>query len=182
LESESIFIILPNGSKRGIDYLELNQLKKDILWIYDENLGQLNAGFAPSGSFNSNYWEYLTIDGDKWFYEEDKTFCRTGVLVILLCLCVEYNCIASGDQQVFKREELPTIMDYVTYYEVKNTAERRIKEKILMGLNIAISMTPNQLIDTDFEHKDLPQFYENMNEIGDHFMLSYYQSKLDAYF
>jgi len=65
LESESIFIILPNGSKRGIDYLELNQLKKDILWIYDENLGQLNAGFAPSGSFNSNYWEYLTIDATR---------------------------------------------------------------------------------------------------------------------
>lgn len=178
MKEEKIFILKPDNSKQEIDWVELNQLKKDILWIYDENIGQINAGCAPSYSFKLKYWEYLTLDGDKWFYKEDKVFYKTGVLVILLCLCVEYNCIASGDQQVFNRSDLPTILKYVEDYEAKDESENRIKEKILIGLNIANSMTEEQLLDTDFEHKDLPLFYHNINSIGDDFILSYYQSKL----
>ena len=179
MKDGNIFISNPDNTKREIDWVELNQLKKDILWIFDENIGQINAGFAPSYSFSLKYWEYLTLDGDKWFYEEDRVFYKTGVLVILLCLCVEYNCIASGDQQVFNRSELPMIIKYVEDYKPQDESESRIREKILIGLRIANSMTEEQLLDTDFEHKDLPEFYENINAIGDDFILSYYQLKLN---
>ena len=64
-------------------------------------------------------------------------------------------------------------------YKPKDESENRIKEKILIGLNIENSMTAEQLLDTDFEHKDLPLFYDKINPIGDDFILSYYQSKLN---
>lgn len=173
-----IFIVKPDNTKHEVDWMELNQLKKDILWIYDENLGQINAAFTPSYSFNLKYWEYLTIDGDKLFCKEDKDFYKMGVLVILLCLCVEYNDITSGDQQVFKRHELPIIIKYIKDFKAKDKYEKIIKEKILIGLNIAISLTKEQLVNSGFEHKDLPKFIENINAIGDYFIISYYKSKI----
>jgi len=178
MKKEKIFISKPDNTKHEIDWIELNQLKKDILWIYDENIGQVNAAFAPSYSFKLKYWEYLTIDGDKWFYKEDKDFYKTGVLVILLCLCVEYNDLASGEQHVFKRHELPIIIKYLKGFKTKGKYEKIIKEKILIGLNIAISLTEEQLVNSDFEHKDLPKFLENINAIGDYFIISYYKSKI----
>jgi hypothetical protein len=178
MKDGAIFISNLDNTKREVDWVELIQLKKDILWIYDENIGRLNAGFIPHYSFSLKYWEYLTLDSDKLLYEEDRVFYKTGVLVILLCQCVEYNCIPSGNQQVFNRSDLPTIFKYVEDYKPKNGSESRIREKILFGLTIAKSMTEEQLIDNGFEHQDLPEFYDKINAIGDDFMFSYYRSKL----
>jgi hypothetical protein len=179
MKEEAIFISKPDNTKREIDWIELNQLKKDILWIYDENVGEINTGFAPSYSFKLKYWEYLNINGAELFDEEEKDFYRIGTLIIILCFCVEYNCIASGDQKVFDRNELPIILKCVKEFKAKDEPQMRLKEKVIKGLNIALSITERQLQNSDFEHKDLPEFYSNINEIGDDFILEYYQSKLN---
>ena len=41
----------PNDTKREVDWPELNDLKKDILWIFVENTFQLNAAFVPKENF-----------------------------------------------------------------------------------------------------------------------------------
>lgn len=172
------YIIAGDGTEREIEYEELNQLKKDILWIYDENIWEINCAFAPSYSFKLKYWEYLTLNGDKWFHEEEKQFYKTGVMIILLCFCVEYNDIAGGDQKVFNQTEIPLITEYVKNYVPNDEPELRLKDKVLLGLQIANSLTGKQLINTDFVHELTNEFYINLKEIGNNIITSYYEQKL----
>ncbi len=172
------FIKSPNGKEREIDWEELNQLKKDILWIYDENFGDVINAFVPDYSFKSNYWEYLTLDGDKWFYDDEKAFYHSGTLIILLCCCSEYVDIAGGSQNVFERDNLPVIKVYVEKYQPKNEVEKLIKEKVLIGLNISLSMTPENLINNEFVHERTAEYYEGLNELGNSVIKNYYEEKL----
>lgn len=148
-----MYVVQSDGLERKIEFEELNQLKKDILWIYDENIGDINSVFVPSASFKMKYWEYLTLNGDRWFSEEEKRFYKIGVLIILLCFCIEYNDVESGDQRAFKRKELPIITTYVQKFMSKNESEINLKNKVLLGLEIASSITTEQLLDTTFEHE-----------------------------
>ena len=180
MKESDIYITQSDGTKRIIEFAELDQLKKDILWIYDENLGDLPNAFVPHTSFQMQYWEYLTLDGNKWFYEKDREFYKTGALIVLLCFCVEYNDMLSGNQSVFNRAELPTILNYVQNYTHKNEAEQRLTTKVILGLEIAKSLTDEQLKDTDFEHELTKEFFENLKEIGDDFITKYYEDKLNS--
>lgn len=178
MKENSIYITEFEGRKRVIDYQELNQLKKDILWIYDQNIGDMNNAFAPSYSFQLDYWKYLTLDGDKWFYDEEKSFYKIGALIILLCFCVEYNDIAGGDQGVFDKKDFQEIIKYVSDYQPKNNSEQILKDKIELGLEIANSMTEGELLNTDFKHEKQGQFLRNLNQIADEFILKYYNEKI----
>ncbi len=179
MKESNTYIIQSAGDKRIIEFEELDQLKKDILWIYDENLGNLPSAFVPHTSFKMKYWEYLTLNGSQWFTEEDKEFYQTRALIILLCFCVEYIDIIAGNQEVFNRSELPTILNYVQNYTPRNEAEQRLVNKVILGLEIAKSLTDEQLKDTDFEHDLLKEFYDNLKEIGDDFIKKYYEDKLN---
>lgn len=167
-----------DGTEREIDWKELNQLKKDILWIYDENFGDIVNSFVPPYSFQSNYWEYLTLNGDEWFYEDKKSFYHTGSLMIILCCCSEYIDIEGGNQDVFKRENLPTIIECVEQYYPKNEKEILIKEKILLGLTIAISLTPSNFSDNEFVHERTAEYYKGLNELGNEIIKSYFEEKI----
>src|SRR6266540_5636202 len=35
------------------------------------------------------YWEYVSISGDKYFYDADKDFYREGAHIIILCMLAE---------------------------------------------------------------------------------------------
>lgn len=172
------FIKLSDGTEREIDWEELNLLKKDILWIYDENFGDIVNAFVPPYSFKSRYWEYLTLNGDKLFYEDEKSFYHTGSLMILLCCCSEYIDIAGGSQDVFERGNLLVIIEYVEQYRPKNEQEKMIKKKALLGLNIAVSITPENLIDNEFVHERTAEYYEGLNELGNAIIRNYYEEKI----
>ena len=178
MKEGAIYLIEPNGEKREVDIIELNQLKKDILWMYDQNIGEMNSAFVPSDSFRSKYWKYLTLDGDKWFYKEEKEFYIIGTLIILLCFCVEYNDIEGGDQGVFSKEEFPEIIKYVGSYESQNSSEQALKDKIMLGLEMANSMTELELLTTDFKHIKQAEFLKDINRIADTFILNYYEEKI----
>lgn len=178
MKEDCIFIKLPDGSDRGIDVKELNQLKKDILWIFDENFGDIKDAFVPSYSFTSKYWEYLTLRGGKWLNEDDKTFYLHGVLTILLCCCSEYLDTEAGSQDVFDAKELPTVSKYVQEYQPKDQTEKLVKDKILLGLRIAQSMNANNLSDYEFVHEDNDKYYRDINVIGNVFIRDYYESNL----
>lgn len=178
MKESYMYIIQSDGKERELKFEELNMLKKDILWIYDENIWQVNAAFAPNYSFKMKYWEYLSLNGDKWFCEEEREFYQIGSMIILLCFCVEYNDIASGDQKVFKREEIPIVIEYVQNFDPKDEPETKLKNKVLLGLKIANSMTDEQLLNSDFVHDWLDEFYQGLKAIGDDFISYYYEMKL----
>jgi hypothetical protein len=172
------FIRHLDGTERKIDWEELNQLKKDILWIYDENFGDIANAFVPPYSFNKNYWEFLTLNGDKWFYEDENSFYHIGSLMILLCCCSEYIDIPGGSIDVFKRDNLPVISEYIEQYQPRNEQEKLIKQKVLLGLNIAQSMSPENLLNNDFVDGRVSEYYDGLNELGNAIIKNYYEEKL----
>lgn len=179
LEEANIHITLPNSKTRDIDWFELNQLKKDILWIYDENYGDIQNAFAPSYSFPNKYWEYLTLDGPKSFYESDRLFYESGVLIILLCFCIEYNSTESGDQNVFNRIEFDTITKYVSDYAPRNQGLLKLKNKVLLGLEIAKAIPDSELLNTEYEIPRIDEFYDGLNIIGNKIIQDYYSTRTE---
>jgi len=172
-----IYITRSDGIKRQIEYAELNQLKKDILWIFDENINQIYCSFVPDYSFQSNYWEYLTLDGDKWFHEKDRNFYKQGVLIIILCMTIEYIDTASGNQKHFGQTELGTVIKYIQNFLPTSTEQERLKEIVLLGLSIANSMSETDLINSDgYQHKDLASFYSQTGWVDNTFIKSYFQN------
>ena len=172
-----IFIKTLDGQDREIEWVELNQLKKDILWIFVENTTQLNSSFVPAYSFQSNYWEYITLDGDEWFYEEDKNFYKQGALIIILCITIEYIDTVGGEQDTFGQTQLNTISQYVHNFKSENTDQERLKNIVVLGLDIANSMTENDLKNSgDYQHKDLDTFYSQTSWVDITFIKSYFQT------
>ena len=173
-----MFITTTDNQKRVIDWNELNQLKKDILWIFDENTRQLNASFVPDSSFTSKYWEYLTLDNDEILSQADMNFYKEGVLIIILCMTIEYIDTTSGNQKVFGNTEIKDINNYIKAFKTINQNQEKLKALVKLGLTIASSMRQQDLINTDgYNHKDLDTFYSQLNWVDTTFIKTYFSSK-----
>src|SRR5688572_31557180 len=141
MKDTNIFIQRNDGSKRQIDWVELNLLKKDILWMFDENGKELQHAFVPEYSFTLPYWEYATINGDKYFYDEQKHFYRQGSLIVILCMIAEYIDIQGGNQMVFGDNKVERIVEYISRFEPLEESQNKLKQIVIMGLSIATSIT-----------------------------------------
>jgi hypothetical protein len=171
-----MFTITIDRQKRAIDWAEINQLRKDILWIFDENTGQLNASFVPDYSFKSKYWEYLTLDSEEQIADID--FYKEGVLIIILCMTVEYMDTSSGNQEIFGGTEISEIVNYIEAFNPTNQDQNKLKALVLLGLNIAASMTQSDLLNTDgYQNKDLDNFYSQLKWVDTTFIRGYFNSK-----
>ena len=179
MEDIYIFIKIAENLKRKVEYEELNQLKKDILWFFDENINQLNSSFVPDYSFNLKYWEYLSLDGPKSFYKEERDFYKEGVLIILLGMTVEYIDKTIGDINDFKYGKLKYILETVENFKTDNTNQNKLKSIAILGLNIIDSMTEEDLKDSEeFEHKDLSEFYDELLWANETFIKKYFKEKI----
>lgn len=179
MQETNIFIEKIDSSKRQIEWTELNQLKKDILWIFDENGNELHNAFVPSDSFILPYWEYAFIDGDKYFYDDQKNFYREGALIIILCMLAEYVDIQSGSQLVFGDNNLNGILDYIKQFRPANENQTSLKELTILGLSIAVMITKEDIAKNEyFEHPDLKKFLSTLSWVNDTFIQTYYKSKL----
>ncbi len=175
--NNNIYIQTLEGIDRQINWTELNQLKKDILWVFSENTKQLNSSYVPKYSFTGKYWEYLSLDGDQWFYEEDRNFYKQGVLIIILCMTIAYIDTIGGNQKIFGETKLNTIIEHVHKFSGLNSDQQRLKEIVELGLDIANSMTETDLINTDeYQHNNLDKFYNETSWVDITFIKPYFQS------
>ena len=173
-----MFIITLDNVKRAIDWTELNQLKKDILWIFDFNTNDLISAFVPELSFKSKYWEFLTLDAEEVLSSEDTIFYKQGVLIVVLCMTIEYIDTTAGNQQVFGETPVQIVSSYVEVFKSDNQNQEKLQRLVTLGLSIASAMTPQELLDTDgYSHKDLNFFYSQLNWVDDTFIKAYFNSK-----
>ena len=175
-----IFVERINGSKREIEYEELNQLKKDILWMFDENGSELHNSYVPHYSFTLPYWEYATLNGD--FYDKEKQFYREGALIVILGMVAEYVDIEGGSQLVFGDNKIEDIINYISKLEPLDEEQNSLKELVLLGLSIASSITKEDIEKNElFKHPQLKQFYSRLSGISKTFIEPYYKSKLTEF-
>lgn len=171
-----MFLTTLEGVVKALEWSDLNRLKKDVLWVYDMNVGQINAAFLPDNEFKDKYWEYLYIEGD---LDGEENFYKEGVLVILLCMAVEYIDTTGGNQNVFGETKASEITKYVEGYSPANDKHKQLKDILLQGLRIAGSMTPADLVNTDgYEHPEIESFYSKLPWVSQAIIEEYYRQKL----
>ena len=177
MTTDHIFITTRQGEKRIISQEELIQLKKDILWVYDEHAGDLRNPYIPDNSFTLKYWEYLRLDGDKWFYEEERKFYRQGVLIIILCMTIDYIDTISGNPKIFGTTNISEIQDHIETLELKDSDEIKLKDILLLALGIANSMTKENLQNTfGFDHPELEKLLNQLDWVDATFIIGYFKN------
>lgn len=177
MEERRLFLTTLEGIEKPIEWSELNRLKKDILWVYDVNVKDLNAAFIPDIDFKEKYWEYLTLEGN---LDGEENFYKEGVMVIVLCMIVEYIDTTGGNQDVFGESRVSEVIEYIRSYTPLNKKQQMLKDILLQGLKIAASMTPWDLINTnEYEHPELERFFSKMPWISETFIEEYYRQKLN---
>jgi hypothetical protein len=175
----NMHITTKNGERREIEWKELNQLRKDILWLYDQNVGDIHHPFIPDDSFLSKYWEYLKLDGDKFFLDEERKFYKEGVLIITLYMTLEYIDTIGGNQHVFGKTKIDEVIHAVDNFEPTGPEDRKLRDIVKFGLIIANSMTYSDLRNTDgFEHKDLDNFHEQLDWVDSTFVKAYFKERV----
>ncbi len=180
MQDTNIFIEKIDGTKRQIDWVELNQLKKDILWTFDENGSELHNAFIPAYSFTLPYWEYVTLTGDNYFQDAEKYFYIEGALIIILCMIAEYVDIVGGSQLVFGDNEIINILTYAKQFKPVNENQTALKNLVISGLSISASITNEDIArNQDFDHPDLNNFLSKLQWVDKAFIQPYYKSKLD---
>lgn len=175
---EHTYITTLDGEKREISWEELTQLKKDILWVFDECVGDLHNPFIPDESFKTSYWEYLRLKGERWFNDKERKFYKQGVLVVILCMTVEYTDTVSGNQRLFGNTKIDEVLNYVCDFEPVNADEKKLKDTVRLGLDVAGSMTESDLKNADgFNHPDLAKLHGQLDWVDRTFVKAYFKER-----
>jgi hypothetical protein len=179
MQDTNIFIQKVDGTTRQISWVELNQLKKDILWMFDENGNELPNAFVPDDSFTLPYWEYVTLEGGKYFSAKENQFYREGALIVVLCMILEYIDIQGGNQLIFGDNTIQDILKYITSFQPIDEKQKGLKELVISGLTIAASITKEDIArNENFQHAALNDFHAEMAWVSKNFILAYYNAKL----
>lgn len=149
--------------------------------MFDENGSELHNAFVPDYSFILPYWEYVTLNGDKYLQEKEKHFYREGALIIVLCMVAEYVDILGGSQLVFGDNPIDDITACIRQFEPINENQTSLKEVVIMGLSIAASITKEDIAkNEEIKHPGLSSFYARLPWVNQTFIQSYFKSKIKS--
>ena len=176
---KQVYITNVYGERRDIHWVEFTSITKDILWHYDRNFRDPINAFIPANCFVLKYWEYLNMEGDRYFYEEEKEFIKEGCLAVINGMTCEYIDIPGGYQKVFQKTSISEVYDYILRFEPDNAKQERLRDITLTGLTIAAAITPYDIeMNRDFVHDDLDRYYKGIMWIQQNVIIAYYERKL----
>ena len=128
---------------------------------------------SPKKILQKKYWEYLSLEGSTG--EDD--FYKNGVLIIILCMVVEYIDTTSGDSDVLGRFKIDEIIASVQACLTNTAEQNRLKDITLMGLEIATSMTDYDLLNSNgYEHPEIEGFFSGLAWVDETFIKLYFRT------
>ena len=155
-----------NNEKIELGFSEVEPLRKEILYYFDQNMGDIINAYVPDSDFKHKYWEFLNFEGEKHSYKGEECFFIDGCLLIINAMICEYLDTIGGNQKVFGEIKIQEIIEYVHNFEPVENYQAKIKNITLNGLEITESIT-EEIIDntSEFQHPDLSSYYENVKWI-----------------
>ena len=176
-DKSTLWIDLIDGSKREIDFIEVEKVIKDFCFIRHE-LSNYSYLYASQLSFDSHlnlpYWEYLFINGQ--INESDKNELKEGALLAIYLLFAEiYE--AEGFSFLYKHELFDKIRKTIEAYKPDNDKQEKLIEKIKFAQrnfeNEKLSGQSSQ--SNDSEIKNIQQtLIENDKWVYYEFVVKYY--------
>ena len=164
--------------KQEIGFAELVKVRKEILLFFDDTLGEGNLSnvWLPKHAYNTPYWEYLALNGNKHFLEEEKRFYKVGCLTLIIAMCNEYLDYTSGDQNVFGDYDLEFILECISKFESTAEKLKQLKALSLLGLKLV----QEAVVESDeFSHPELQEFIEGGVWVHDAVIKEYYQNSIN---
>ncbi|HET6557869.1 MAG TPA: hypothetical protein VFG54_11185 [Prolixibacteraceae bacterium] len=173
----TLWIDLIDGSKREIDFIEVEKAIKDFCFIRHE-LSNYSYLYASQLSFDSHlnlpYWEYLFINGQ--INESDKNELKEGALLTIYLLFTEiYE--AEGFSYLYKHQLFEKIKKAIEVYKPENEKQEKLIEKIKFAQNNFENekLSSQSLQSTDKAIQDLQQILiENDKWVYYEFVEKYY--------
>lgn len=119
---------------RHLGPYELEMLKRDILFFYDEqsNHATISGELSFGQTFNLPYWDYLDLRG--FINQDDKNLIRRGSSLILLSECLEFF-EDLGTYYLIDDEKLLSVEDAMEKFNPTDTTEEEIRELILVMIS-----------------------------------------------
>ncbi|WP_291727603.1 hypothetical protein [Bernardetia sp.] len=179
-----IFATKLSGEQVELDYKHIEPLRKEILYYFDQNIGDIKNAYVPESDYTYNYWEYLNIEGTD-LYKQDENFFIDGCLLITNAMVCEYINIPSGNQQVFKTTTLQEITDYVSAFKPKEDYQHEAKIITLTGLKIAKSISDKLDILEDISETQNPRllsFYEGAKWLDEKVIGGYLSERVKRFY
>ncbi len=184
IDKSALWINLVDGSKREIDFLEIEKAIKDFCFIRHE-LSNYSYLYASQLSFdihlNLPYWEYLFVSGQ--INESDKTELEEGALLTTYLLFKEiYE--AEGWCYLYKHKLFDTISKTIETYKPDTDKKVKLLEKIKFVQN---NFENEKLSDQcshpiDKESEILRQtLIENDKWVYNEFVVKYYIDKMNSF-
>ncbi len=175
--AEGTWVTSIKGLRREVDYPELTALKKDILLFYEWNIGEGNLSntFFTKDTYMLNYWKYLSLDGDKWFYEKDRAFYKEGCLALIVGMVHEFLDYASGNQKIFGNTSIDLILKYLELCTVNNQEQKKLFNLTRLSLIIAKEATFDYS-DNDFTHPNILELIEGGKWIHDTLIKKFFEN------
>jgi|WetSurMetagenome_2_1015567.scaffolds.fasta_scaffold319423_1 hypothetical protein len=129
-QESKLWINLPDGSRREIDFLEIEKAIKDFCFIRHElsNYSYLySSQLAFDTHLNLPYWEYLFVNGE--IGDHDRNELEEGALLTIYLFFVEIF-EAEGWCYLYRNNLFDTITKTIEAYKTDNKVSIQMIEKI----------------------------------------------------
>lgn len=174
-----VFIQNMDGSSIELTWIELNQLRKDILWVFDQNVGDLWNPFVPLDSMTLPYWVYTTLNSDSYSNPAELQFLREGAMIIILCVITEHIDVECADREVFKYYKPETIGHYIHRIEADSEQQEELIALIRSGLRMAADLDNNAYWDEyGYHHPERDAYFAKLGWVNDTFIVPYFRSRV----
>ncbi len=183
-EESSLWINQVDGSKRNIDFVEIEKALKDFCFIRHE-LSNYSYLYASQLSFdihlNLPYWEYLFINGQINKSEKDEL--EEGALLTIYLLFKEiYE--AEGWCYIYKHSLFDIIYQSIALYKPDNVMKQEMLEKIRFSQQHYANeqLSEQSPVPPDPESERLIQILQQNDEwVHFQFVEKYYINKANSF-
>lgn len=139
-----------SGKKVWLPYLDLHQIRRDILLYFDENVGEAFNILMPQNIYKHDYWKYLSIGFDNEWAESVRyqTLIERGCLTLINGITLEIlDGLAIGLDKTWseRRVSAEMILPYMGAYQPGSPDLNEGKQFLMRTLNFIIQFTSSDL-------------------------------------
>ena len=141
-----------DGNHKDVPWFELIQLRKDILWAFDENGPFMHSASLYDECFTLPYWEYACLSGDVHFDKRERNFYKEGGIILTIMQTVSYLHTRRYNPHPFGKTPLKEVQEYIEAFTPSNKRQKRLHEIASSGIAVAVFKEEKIYGEVDIEY------------------------------
>ena len=174
-----IWIDALDGTKIPVAPIEVMELRKEILFVFDQSIPAFEEGYILDECFKRSYWQFTRINGDVDFNDEERSFAIEGGLIVTIALVVQFLEPDYEDREIFD-ENAAEALEYLEAFSSDDPLQQELAQITLFGIQLVITILTSGLSDNDIEELK-EDFYDELPWVTQNFIKPYYLKKLEEF-